>query len=247
VNIYVKFIVITSIFLSFHSQTKSQEINVGLEPFPPMINNDGSGFAINMLNALTEDDGLQFNFQLMTYARAKKELKNNRIDLIGLTPKDYETSEFYQYATELNWSFKTTVDLFSTSVNLLNINNLPDRSIGTLSGNAEFFSEKVNLNKEKFVEVASLEQLVQMMVKGRLKLVVFERVSMMSTIKELKIKNIYYKKFAVLSASLAVANNPQGIALKTKLDNLLSQNDSKQFLAEFSRFTNLSDEGMVSF
>jgi polar amino acid transport system substrate-binding protein len=77
-----------------------------------------------------------------------------------------------------------------------NIEQLPNGSIGTLTGNAEFFSKIVNVPVIKFVEVSSLKQLVKMLALGRLSVILFERVSTMSTIKELNIENIYYKKWA---------------------------------------------------
>jgi len=241
----VKFIAFCILYLSCNTLISSQEIHVGFEPFPPVINHDGSGLAVDMLNALSENTGLEFNFQLMTYARAKKELKSNRIDLIGLTPKDNETAEFYQFAKELNWSIDTTVDLFSTSIKQLELSDLPDRAIGTLIGNADFFSEQTQLSKEKFIEVSSLDQLVQMMLKGRITVVIFERASMMSTIKKLKISNIYYKKFAVMPASLAVAKHDKGLALKTKLDEVLNLIDIKHIFSNFHRYSNMDDEGVV--
>ena len=150
----------------------SNEIDVGFEPFPPLINEDGSGYLIDLLNALTKDSPLTLNYQLMTYARAKQELKHTRIDLIGLTPKNSETSQFYQYAQELNWSFDTTVDIFSIAKVKLHPSKLPNRSIGTLLGNADFFSEKFGIAKEKFVEVRSLAQLIKMMELNRLSFII---------------------------------------------------------------------------
>jgi hypothetical protein len=70
-----------------------------------------------------------------------------------------------------------------------------------------------------------------MMARGRLKVILFERVAMMSTIKELQDdlftrvptefnspespQKIYYQKFKVIAASLAVAKN----AVEKKLKN----------------------------
>ena len=183
-KIIIIFLLLSS--FSFKLLANHTDITVGLEPFPPLVNEDGSGFVINMLNALQENASLNFNYQIMTYARAKKELKNQRIDMVGLTPKDSETQEFYQYAQELNWHFNTTVDLYSTSPTNFDLDKLPNNSIGTLIGNADFFAELAGVPREKFIEVSSLSRLVMMMARGRIKVILFERVAMMSTIKQLQ-------------------------------------------------------------
>jgi polar amino acid transport system substrate-binding protein len=76
----------------------------------------------------------------MTYGRAKKDLESKRLKLIGLTPYKLETKGFYEYGGELNWHIDTHVDFFSLNKDFFNIEQLPDGSIGTLIGNAEFFS-----------------------------------------------------------------------------------------------------------
>ena len=236
------------------------DITVGLEPFPPLVNEDGSGFVINMLNGLKENSTLNFNFQIMTYARAKKELKNQRIDMVGLTPKDSETQKFYQYAQELVWHFDTTVDLYSTSPTHFNLDDLPNKSIGTLIGNADFFSELAEVPREKFIEVSSLTQLIMMMARGRIKVVLFERVAMMSTINKLQSElnsevptelnssqcpqKIYYKKFKLIAASLAVAKNEAGDQLKKQLDELLAKNTLPYF-TKIAPYAELPDSGVI--
>jgi polar amino acid transport system substrate-binding protein len=245
---------------SFKILANHTDITVGLEPFPPLVNEDGSGFVINMLNALQKSSSLNFNYQIMTYARAKKELKNQRIDMIGLTPKDNETQKFYQYAQELSWHFDTTVDFYSTSPVNFTLNNLPNNSIGTLIGNADFFAELAGLPRDKFIEVSSLSRLVMMMARGRIKVILFERVAMMSTINELQNdlrsnvpsefnspenpQKIYYKKFKIIAASLAVAKNEAGYQLKKQLDKLLTDK-TQQYFKEITPYAKLPDSGVI--
>lgn len=254
----ITFLLLT--LFSFKLIANPTDITVGLEPFPPLVNEDGSGFVINMLNALQENASLNFNYQIMTYARAKKELENHRIDMVGLTPKDSETQEFYQYAQELTWHFNTTVDLYSTSPTNFDLDKLPNNSIGTLIGNADFFAELAGVPKEKFIEVSSLSRLVMMMARGRLKVILFERVAMMSTIKELQNdltskvpsefnspespQKIYYKKFKIIAASLAVAKNEAGYKLKKQLDKLLAEN-THQYFEKIAPFAKLPDTGVI--
>jgi polar amino acid transport system substrate-binding protein len=245
---------------SFKLSANHTDITVGLEPFPPLVNEDGSGFVINMLNGLQENSTLNFNFQIMTYARAKKELKSHRIDMVGLTPKDSETQKFYQYAQELVWHFDTTVDLYSTSPANFKLDGLPNQSIGTLIGNADFFGELAGIPREKFIEVSSLSQLVMMMARGRIKVILFERVAMMSTINELQNdlhskvpsafnspespQKIYYKKFKIIAASLAVAKNEAGNRLKKQLDDALNTNTS-QYFKTIAPYAKLPDTGVI--
>jgi polar amino acid transport system substrate-binding protein len=256
-------VVITFILLalfSLETLANNNKITVGLEPFPPLVNEDGSGFVIDMLNGLQDNSALTFNYQIMTYARAKRELKRRRINIIGLTPKDSETQKFYQFAQELSWHFDTTVDLYSTSPTHFDINNLPERSIGTLIGNADFFAELAQVPREKFIEVGSLTQLIMMMARGRIKVIIFERVAMMSTIKSLqndlrtKIpaeinspespQKIYYKKFKIIAASLAVAKSETGDLLKKQLDELLSENTS-QYFKKIAPYAKLPNSGVI--
>jgi polar amino acid transport system substrate-binding protein len=245
---------------SFKPLANHTKISVGLEAFPPLVNEDGTGFVINMLNALQEDTKLDFNYQIMTYARAKKELENHRIDMIGLTPKDSETAEFYQYGQELTWHFDTKVDLYSTSPANFDLDTLPNDSIGTLIGNADFFAELAQVPREKFIEVSSLSRLIMMMARDRIKVVLFERVAMMSTIEQLqhdlrtKIpteynspespQKIYYQKFKIIAGSLAVAKNEAGDHLKKQLDELLTDNTS-QYFKTITPYAKLPDKGVI--
>ena len=239
-------VAIVYFFITFSQVSYSEEIDVGFEPFPPLINEDGSGLLVDMLNTLSAGKNLHFNFHIMTYGRAKKDLESKRLKLIGLTPYELETKGFYEYGVELNWHIDTHVDFFSLNKDYFNIKQLPNGSIGTLIGNAKFFSEIINVPVIKFVEVSSLKQLVKMLALGRLSVILFERVSTMNTIKELNIENIYYKKMGIVPASLAVLNSTEGLMLKTQLDNLLLNLDNKKFFSEFINCTSMNDSGKVS-
>jgi polar amino acid transport system substrate-binding protein len=243
--VHLFLVAVIYVFIAVSQQSIAEEIDVGFEPFPPLINEDGSGLVIDMLRTLSAGKNLDYHFHVMTYARAKKDLASKRLKLIGMTPYQLETQDFYQYGVELNWHIDTQVDFFSLNKDYFNIAQLPDRSIGTLVGNAAFFSEVINVPTSKFVEVSSLKQLVTMLAFGRLKVILFERVSTMSTIKTQQIENIYYKKMGVVPASLAVANTIEGLKLKTQLDNLLSKVENKKFFSRFIYYSAMSDSGKV--
>ncbi|GLX79643.1 hypothetical protein tinsulaeT_29830 [Thalassotalea insulae] len=235
------------IFLSllFSITTNAEQVNVGLEPFPPLINEDKTGVLIEALNQIALNSELSFNFQLMTYARAKKELKKGNLQLIGLTPQHQETPDFYQYAQELNWSIDTTLDIFSLQPSLKEITQFEDFTIGTLIGNAEFFSQTLTIPQKKFVEVSSLPQLVKMLSKGRIKAIIFERIATMTTIEQLQTQGIYYQKIINLPASIAVQKNELGFKLKKQLDKLLSPSQLMTEHVMLSRYYGLPDSGLV--
>lgn len=244
----MKFFVIAYIlfFLTTSFNANSQEVNVGFEPFPPFINEDGTGFAIDMFKAITKQSDLQFNYQLMTWARAKKELKADRVDLIGMSPKGNETKEYYQYAKDLDWSFIATVDLFSKKESNLDIEKLPTKSIGTLIGNADFFAELSQIPRDKFIEVSNLKQLVKMMNKERVQTVIFERISMMSTIKKLQLPNIFYKQLIMIPATFSVKKSQAGNLLQQKLDSLMSHKSIVKYQERLSSYNQLENTGVVN-
>jgi polar amino acid transport system substrate-binding protein len=236
---------IFALFLVAPLAVNAQKVVVGLEPFPPFINEDGTGFAIDMFHALAEQSDLTFQFNLMTWGRAKRELKSQHVDLIGISPKNNETDDYYQYAKELDWSFISTVDLFSKHKRNLILESLPNKSIGTLIGNADFFAELSNVPRDKFVEISNLKQLVKMMDKGRIKTVVFERISMMSTIKKLKLTNIHYQELIRIPATFAVKNTDDGHQLQKKLDNLMSTKNIGKYQEKLSLYNKLPSTGIV--
>lgn len=234
------------LLLFFSFQVFAQTVKVGLEPFPPIINQDGTGIAVELLDSIASKSDLTFDIHLMTYARAKKELVKGDLDLIGISPKGLETQIFYHNAEELDWSFNTTLDIFSKSETNLITNNIEDGSIGTLIGNADFISEVTSLPIEKFVEVTSLDQLGIMLNKKRLKAVIFERVAMINTINRLGLPNIYYQKIRSIPASFAVRKTKEGIKLKQQLDELLKQINTRAYLIPYDNYNQLSNFGIVS-
>ncbi|PKI14156.1 hypothetical protein [Colwellia sp. 12G3] len=130
---------IFSLLLCLSTTANAQDIHIGVEPFPPIVNENGQGYAIDMFKAIEKISDLKFHFHIMNYARAKKELQKQSLDMIGLTPQGFETKSFYQYAEDINWSVTAKVDLFALDKKYFNTQLLPAQSIGTLRGNADFF------------------------------------------------------------------------------------------------------------
>ena len=179
-------------------------------------------------------------------AQTQKELKDDRVDLIGMSPKGNETKEYYQYAKDLDWSFIATVDLFSKKEGNFDIEKLPTKSIGTLIGNADFFAELSQIPRDKFIEVSNLKQLVKMMNKERVQTVIFERISMMSTIKKLQLPNIFYKQLIMIPATFSVKKSQEGNLLQQKLDSLMSHKSIVKYQERLSSYNQLESSGVVN-
>ncbi|XQW84131.1 hypothetical protein ACOYR1_13425 [Thalassotalea piscium] len=240
-----KYLGVIGFLLIATTTSKAQELTIGIESFPPVFDKHAQGVGTDLLKRIEQVSDLTFNLQIMTYARAKKELQNQRIDIIGLIPKGLETKDFYQYAIELDWYFNNSVEVFSTEKKYLKLNSIPVNSLGTLVGNAAFFSEKFNIPLNKFVEVASLEQLVKMLDKKRLKAILFERAAVMSSIQNYINTPIYYRYLDTIPATLAVAKTKEGRQLKKMLDSLIIEVNQAQNFQKRGNYYRLPNFGIV--
>ena len=214
----IKFIL--AIIISI-SNLLAQEIRVGLEEFPPLVNSATSGYTIDLLRAIEKDSNYKFKIEIMTYGRAKKELKLSRVDIMGHTPKTFEQSSFYEFAQDLDWEIPSFSALFVKNKMYFNLEKIRYKRIGTLLGNSGFFSELLGMNTDNFMEVRTIKQLVLMLEKERLDAIIFERVSVKKSLEQLSIKNIYDKPVYLIPIGLAVAKNEKGDKLKKDLDNLI--------------------------
>jgi polar amino acid transport system substrate-binding protein len=223
----------------------AEKVYIGMEPFPPFVNAQGSGLTINMLRAIEDISDLEFTIEIMTYARAKHQLKNKSLDVIGHTPKNLETSEFYLYAQELDWIVDTTSDIFVFDRRDLDLDKLKEGRIGTTLGNADFFAKQMGIPREKFIQTATLRQLIDMFVKRRIDVLVFERVSVMTLLQEQKVSGVYYQSIGKVPASLGVYKNSSGDKLKKKLDKLIKQLPLDNIFSGYLKYTSLPSEGKV--
>jgi len=223
----------------------AQNVTVGMEPFPPFITAQATGYSVDMLRAIEKISELKFDIKLMTYARAKHQLEFNQIDIAGHTPKELETDAFYQYAQELDWHVSTKSDLFSFDKKYFNFDNLQRGRIGTTLGNADFFSEKAGIERSKFIETSTLDQLISLLLTRRIDVLIFERVSVMSLLQEKNSQDVYYKTIGEVPASIAVSNNSKGKKLKEKLDSLIDKLDQDKIFSGYLKYSRLPDSGVV--
>jgi len=225
--------------------SKAQEITVALEPFPPFVDAEGKGLSIDMLKEVEKHSDYKFTILIMTYARAKHELKHKRVDIAGHTPKDLETDDFYTYAQELDWEITTTSDMFSFEQAYLDIANIEPKRIGTTLGNAVFLAEQIGLESSMFIEVKTLDQLVDMLIKGRIDVLLFERASVMTLLSERNVYGVHYKSVGNVPASMAVAKGAIGSTLKTKLDHVINKLDLEKIFSGYLHYIHLPDVGVT--
>jgi polar amino acid transport system substrate-binding protein len=223
----------------------AEKIHVGMEPFPPFVDAQGEGLTIDMLRAIENISDLEFDIEIMTYARAKHQLKNQRVDIAGHTPKTFETPEFYLYAQDLNWQIDTTSDIFSFDRRHFDLSKLKEGRIGTTLGNADFFAAQMNISRDRFIQTATMRQLIGMFVKRRIDVLVFERVSVMTLLQEKNVAGVYYQSIGKIPASIAVYQNDVGGQLKSKLDKLINKLPLDTIFSDYLQYTNLADKGIV--
>ena len=222
----------------------ARELRVRLEPFPPLIREDGSGLVVRMLDELAREHDLDLDIKIVSYSRAKYQLRNGKADLIGLVPLERETDRFYGYARELDWRLDARADLFSHSAELLDDDNWQKHRIGTPWGNAAFFSEMTGVGVDRFVE-SSLPSLARMLRSRRIDMLLFGRVSTMTTINELGLEEIHYRNLYEIPAGFAVADSQRGRALQQRLEPLLIPPAELTLFEDYLEYADLPPRGVV--
>lgn len=221
----------------------SRVLRVGLEPFPPLIVDNNTGYSVDWLRALAKEAGMTLRISIVPYSRAKAGLKNGKLDVIGHTPVGMETQDFYTYAAELDHRVATKLDAFSLGEQGLDSSNFEGKSIGTPYGNAKFIAEAIDLPQSQFVE-APLPNLVHMLLAGRINTIVFERASVVSHIPEETDMTIHYRLIAQIDAGFAVRRDrPQ---LLKQLNEASRRVNAANIYKAYSNLLNWPDRGTVS-
>ena len=244
----IKFLIISVLLnLTGGATAFGETIKVGFEPFPPLIVNENSGYTVMMLKEIEKISDLVFDITIMPYNRAKQSLKNKEIDVMGHTPHGMETKEFYQYAVDLDWKIKAITDIFGIKKENIDIETFKKlKKIGTPRGNQKFYSEIFEIPLSSFYD-GSLENLLRMLKASRIDAFIFERASTMSTLKQLKIDGVFYNTIDdSISASIAVRNDSEGIALKNKIDASIRTIDCQKIFGDYMEYINLPKNGIVN-
>lgn len=224
------------------ARADSDRLRVGLEPFPPLILENGTGYSIDWLRALAKQAGMTLEVEIMPYSRAKVALMGGKVDLIGHTPYGLETDEFYRYAVELDARVPTKMDAFSLSVT--GLNPTPDNGIliGAPFGNSAFISELTGIDRARFVE-GSLPRLVSMMQAGRIDTVIFERMSVVGQIRKRAGPPVFYRLVKEIDAGFAV--NRSRPTLLRRLNGAAARVDRKVIYGPYTNLLDWPDEGRV--
>lgn len=219
--------------LVFAGAVHAQVVDVRLEPFPPLVTENGGGLTVRLLREIEKISDLRFSVAVVPYSRAKYQLRNGQADLIGHTPVGYESAEFYSYARELSWQIPTAADLFAMHPQDLDLlKGGQAYYVGAPLGNAEFFSELFDVPLERFVE-STLPNLVEMLARGRIQALMFERASTRAYIWQARLQGVHYRLLKRINAGLAVRRDAQGEALALKLESLLGQLDLSGLMQDY--------------
>ncbi len=225
---------------------KKEVIRVGLEPFPPLINEDGSGYSIDLLKRIEKVSNLQFDISIMPYYRAKNNLEKLRLDLIGHTPYQLEEKPFYRFAQELDWSKPTYTDLYAKKTGMFQPGALKNtKRIGVPRGNEGFFSELLDIPEENFIAGSDMDSLLKMLDRNEINAFIFERASTMSSLQRLGIAGIRYRKLKEIPIGFAVRKDQQGADLKKRLERHLSDIDQGGIYRVYLSYTRLPESGVV--
>ncbi|AJQ93181.1 substrate-binding periplasmic protein [Gynuella sunshinyii] len=236
-----------TVFVLFGFQNANSEtVKVMLEPFPPLITEDGKGLSVDFLREVEKISDLKFEIMIVNYARAKSELQSGNVDLIGHTPYEMEVPEFYTYSQELKWSINSPADLYSLDAAKISEDSFRTlKRIGTPKGNEGVFSEILAIPVGQFVGGNSVESLLKMLESGRIDALLFERASVMNTMQSQSIHGVYYRNAVHIPIGFAVQKTAKGDQLKTKLESLFKQVDQDKVYEPVNKYWKLSDEGKI--
>ncbi|AWL12183.1 hypothetical protein HMF8227_01710 [Saliniradius amylolyticus] len=225
----------------------SATFRIGLEPFPPLITADRQGMTVRFLQSIEQRlPEHHFKIMIMPYNRAKKELKEGRLDMIGHTPYQKETQDFYEYAEEIHWSIAAPLDIYSIQRDYLEPEVFSKLNhIGTPRGNEDFLAELLGLSPKQFFAAGNIDNLVEMMGIGRIPAFIFARAPTVSMIQKLDLRGIYYRNLVTLHASLAVSKTASGQQLQALMEEAIEQMDVEKWFHRQYHYNDMAEQGIV--
>jgi len=227
--------------------TNAETVRVGLEPFPPLINEDGTGLLIDLFKKVESKSDFTFKIEIMTYTRALTMLEKKELDLIAITPQGGSEPAFYEYGLDIEWSIPVRNAIFTTSSTVLSDSEIKGmKMLGIPQGNADFFNAIYGIPKDNFYEGA-IVNLLGMLKKGRINGFLFERTASIVNIKKQKISGLYYQVLdeEPVGASMSVQKSDSGKKLKAKLDELLKSEDISNIFTVYEEVEKLPKTGAV--
>lgn len=213
--------------LSFSNLVLAKVYKVGLEPFPPIVNEKSGGLTEELLKkAEAKMKDVKFEFVRAPYKRLKKSLLENDVQLIGHTPYGNEVKSFYKYAEELDWSYPVCAEFVFTNPKFLKDFKSIGK-IGTLVGNKAFLKELKGAQDLEIFEHVSMLSLVKMLETGRIDAIWFPRFVINHYLEQHPVEKVYRRSFpeTPLAIGLAVRKDEEGKKLRKILEKALEQID----------------------
>lgn len=228
--------------ISSYAHEPPPTLRAGLEPFPPLITEQKTGYSIDWLREVAKAAGFELKIQIMPYSRAKSALMSGQVDIIGHTPNGLETDAFYTFATELEHTVLTRLDAVSQSQEDTRQDQLGLVYVGTPFGNASFISALLELSEDRFVE-GTLPNIIDMMLSRRINTVVFDRAAIFTEMQKHE-GSVYYREVQQIDAGFAVRNdNPKLLA---KLNDAALQVDSQAAYEDYLNQYDWPKAGFIS-
>lgn len=223
------------LFIAVAFASDKEKVHIGLEPFPPLITEDGKGMTVDMLKEVEKLSDFKFVFTVAPYKRLKQGLLKENYDLIGHTPFEDEVPAFYKQAVELDWSYPVCTEFLYIS----DFKDLDHRPVvGTLDGNKEFLESFEGMKNYDIFEHVDMAALLKMLKNKRVDAVWFGRPVLNHYLNEVKIPNVKRKTFPSrpLSVGLAVRKSVKGARIKKQIEKLLKKIDwKKEFDEKFKK------------
>lgn len=218
-------------------------LTVGLELFPPLIEENRTGYSVEWLQAVADEAGMELRVRIMPYSRAKIALMTSQVDLIGHTPYGLETDRFYDYAVELDHRVPTKMDAFALSPDDLDFEAGYMELIGTPFGNSAFIADLTGVTRDRFVE-ASLTRIVNMMLAGRVHTVIFERMSVVTQLRYQANQPVYYRLVKEIDAGFAARRDNE--ALVKRLNAAAKRVDAEAIYKPYANLLEWPDNGTIT-
>ena len=222
----------------------AKTLRVMLEPFPPIIAEDGTGPYVDLLREAGEAMGVEVSITMGAYVRAKRALNEGNVDVIGLVPVGDEVDDFYTYGHELSFTLPAPCDLYVANKNMLDRPEI--LTVGVPSGNEVFASLVTGIPVENFYPHNDLKGLVKMLLSGRVDALWFARVPVVLALADVG-GRLFFQQLPhrAMRVGLATQNTPEGRALGRQLEAVLSAIEPKIRLQEYYALVTQSAPGDI--
>ncbi len=234
--------------LFFTSTARAERLQVYLEPFPPLVSEQGQGLINQLFSKIEQISDIRFDIHIATTSRIRENLDNGTADLGGpFALVEEELGLMRNAVIPLKIKFLVKNDIYSTKEINTNIQHFKTlKRVGVPFGDEAFVAQLVGISAQQ-VHLQKLDNLCLMLAKGRIDALAFERGAAMSCIQKFQLENIYYRRHPIddIPVGLVISDTIRGAKIKEKLDRLIETIDMKEALKRYYYFLNLPDHGTV--